>query len=146
MKELKKMLNIIERSETRNYKISRHLFEYLSKNKASVISKETFGKDINILDSKAWTTYEHCVNMVFCIDDKSDSLGCHVTLRDGDSFHGHPTIIRFRAVLLIDINFISIIKSDIECDFKQYCSDKYDQYLEGQKNDWISNFKSNILS
>ena len=93
---------------------------------------------------ETWSTSpRECVDLAF--RNKEGNLICYANIYDSDTFDGHRLRLRFTATLVMPIDFIKELKEKILYGLDGYVEDSYEEYLEKQKETWMSNLQSEIL-
>ena len=103
---------------------------------------ERYPLDLSKIET--WSTYDgECINLVFSNDN--NKVICKVSIYDGDNMNGYRRNLRFTATLIMPNNFIKELEQKILYALDRLAENSYEDYLETQKELWMSNFKSQIL-
>jgi len=103
---------------------------------------ELYPLDLSKIET--WSTFEgDCIHLRFYM--KQNALVCYVHIYEGDSFSGHMRNIRFTATLILPNSFIKVIEPKIVRALNYFAEEEYHRYLDKQKKDWITNFKSQLI-
>jgi hypothetical protein len=153
VKNLFKILLLVESVDSHMWRDVMQLVDAIANNKAEVIEKqwaETYKQNspdyypLDLSKLKTWSTIEgECINLKYFIQD--GELICKAKIWDGGSFDGLQTRVRFTATISLPRLFIHNIESKITYAFDKLAEGEHENYLEAQKNAWMSNFKSEIL-
>ena len=99
---------------------------------------------LDLTTIKTWSTYKHCIDLKFIIEN--GKLMCKVLVWDGDNYDGLRQSKRFSAKLILPDSFIHILEGDILEYLDYLAENSYEDYLKEQKRIWKENFKNNILN
>ena len=157
MKDLIKILKLVNKIETWDYSLQWKIYDEVVKD-ISCVSEFIDKKDYryhqltkeSLLNKDNWITYDSCVKMVFHIDN--DDLYVHVehyshgkSIDYGMGYYGYDKILEWEAIIKLPIEFIENIKDDLNHKFNKFCQNAYEEYLNGERFKWIKEFKNSIL-
>lgn len=104
---------------------------------------EMYPLDLSKIET--WSTYDgECIDIRFSIKD--GELNCSVKIYDGRLLNGYRESLRFTFDSILKKSFITRLTSYIDSRFETYLNNEYDEYLESQKQLWIDNLRTKILS
>lgn len=89
-----------------------------------------------------WSTYEELIKFCFMVDN--NVLMCQARIYDKSYYYDCPKL-RFSAVIKMPNDFVLEIKDYIEGEFKYLLLERYDEYLEQQKQEWMNNLSKQLL-
>ena len=99
---------------------------------------------LNLSDIETWSTYDgDCISLTFFVDN--DKLFCDVIIYDGEILHGYRKNKRFMCKLEFENDYIQTLESRIMYDFNKYAEDRYEDYLERKKLNWIEKYKQKSI-
>lgn len=100
---------------------------------------------LNLSDIHTWSTFDDygCIDLQF--ENKNGKLWCDVKIYEATSFRGRSDV-RFTAKLIFPNKFIKKLETNISWKFDNYSEDEYEKFLRTQKQNWINDFKTKILS
>lgn len=149
---LKEVLILVGGVYVQNWDKLRKVVQAVTDEKAEIISSqwedrfrrehpEIYPLRLNKLDT--WSTYERCHHLTFTVVE--DRLHCHAVIFDGDFYDGYPTKKRFEADFYLPDSFFEVIESSIGYKFNHYILERYEDYLEKKKQDWIKKETKKLL-
>jgi hypothetical protein len=93
----------------------------------------------------AWSCYEDC-NQCEIVNSGPKGVSLEVRLMDGDMLDGRPTVLRWRAEFIADLDWaFAHFHRSINHRFKRELEHEYDQHLERQRRRWIDKRREYIL-
>lgn len=99
---------------------------------------------LDLSDIETWSTYDgDCISLTFYIDN--NKLFCDVIIYDGEIMHGYRKNKRFIAKLEFDDSYILTLENRIMYDFQKFAEDRYEDYLERKKENWVNRYKNKII-
>jgi hypothetical protein len=107
---------------------------------------EIYKLDLSIRHT--WSTYDNCINLYFYAYANSEAkqLKCLAKIYDGIGTSDCIGDLRFSATLSLPLEFISFLTSEINSAFNKVLENAYTNYLEGQQQIWMENYKKEILN
>lgn len=149
-KQLFGLLTLVESVNITGFDIKSYIFSII--NQCLVIEKlwgdEMKNQNIkywplDLTKEQIWSTYNDCLKFKFFID-KSRFL-CEAKIYKGNFLDGEPEYLIFKALLQLPKKAIRKIQPQIQLKFHLKAIDSYNDFLESQKQEWLQNFKNEVL-
>jgi len=103
---------------------------------------ENYPLDLSKIET--WSTYDRtCIDIKYT--NQKNKLVCDVSIYDGHNINGCRTNLRFTAKLIMPDDFIKELEKSILYAFDCLAEKSYDEFIEKQKKDWMSKFKSEYV-
>ena len=157
MKDLIKILKLVNNTETWKYDLQWKIYDEVIKDIScvcEVIDKtpyryHPFTKE-SLLNKDNWITYDNCVKMVFYIENNDIYVNIeHYThgksIDYGMGYYGYEKMLEWTAKIKLPIEFVENITNVLDNKFDKFCDKAYEEYLEGERLKWIDEFKKHIL-
>ncbi len=161
-KKLFNLLALIGSVKSSRWSMVQEIVQAFSENGMVILEKEwddVFKKmnpehyPLDLSSIHTWSTFDNtCIELLFTVGglvekkDKDRKLHVHVRIHDGHCLGGHRTKLRFTAEIIMPDDFIHTIENLINWEFESYLDDKYEKHLEKQKQAWLNNLRTKILS
>lgn len=147
--QLFKVLATITEVKVRRWHVVRKIVEIFDEveiiSKQWAVNKCKNNSSLDLQNLSTWSTFDvTCINLMFYIKD--EKLTCLAKIYDGERLYGNREKLRFEAELILPDSFIQVIGDKINHEFHYYAIEKHEEYLEKQKEEWLWNFKQNLLN
>lgn len=154
IKKLIKLLTYNECCYVNTWSIIQELVSIMPK--CQITKKEWLGTNsyknnidyynLDLFDIKTWSTYDKsCIDLRFTITS-GNKLLCKAKIFNGDMVNGNRKSEKFYAELLVPMNFIKKLETNILNQSKVRLDYEYTKYLEDMKNEWINDVLEKILN
>lgn len=105
-----------------------------------------YGEEIikYITDKRNWYTFDKCTSLD--IYTKKNKIFAAVSIYDGDSMYGHPTVLRFRVETELPLDFVEMHFSELIDYYTNKLAERmYEDELESAKLTQIKKIKNKII-
>lgn len=167
--ELLRKLKIVGRTVSANYEVGWRIYDWFKANPQSLISfkpKEDILRklkwgfyDVNdridmscrhkyLLIKKSWITYDKYRVSYVDFNPTTGNLEWRIGLDKQEVsylYDGSNRKSEWEATFIVPLNFLNLIRSDINWKFNNHMEDLYEAHLQAQKEMWIEQVSKTLL-
>lgn len=154
--ELNKKLKLIQEvnGHTKIIFPQSEIIDSIKTGKTKVLKSEWRGWDyykneidhykIDLTNSKTWITYDDC--FYFNLYQENKNLICEIRIATRTrAYDNYEIKEKIKATLLLENKLIKSFKDQINQDYQYHLSQKYNEYLEDQKQKWMQKHSDKLL-